>query len=146
MSDFESCGLIRKNGLYLFLNASLGLKELPFLQKLATIKTTNIIIGMISMVVPKTKPNLEAAGSYHRMTKLQMTEVSSSVGVRYLQQNFKQFLQKNVQNLQLITGRFPTISTHFFPNYMNIIQKTEILRLFPMGNFFGNLLHTFELK
>ena len=30
------------------------------------------------------------------------------------------------QNLQLINGHFKTTSGHFFANYMNIFQKTEI--------------------
>ena len=30
------------------------------------------------------------------------------------------------QNLQLINGRFTTISSHFFANYMNIFHKTEV--------------------
>ena len=30
------------------------------------------------------------------------------------------------QNLRLINGRFPTISSHFFANYMNIFHKNEV--------------------
>ena len=30
------------------------------------------------------------------------------------------------QNLQLIYGRFTTISGHFFSNYMNIFHKSEV--------------------
>ena len=31
-----------------------------------------------------------------------------------------------VQNLRLINGRFPTLSSHFFTNYMNIFHKIEV--------------------
>ena len=32
------------------------------------------------------------------------------------------------QNLRLINGRFTTLSSHFFANYMNIFHKTEVQR------------------
>ena len=35
-------------------------------------------------------------------------------------------VEPDAQNLLLINGRFPTISSHFFANYMKIFYKTEI--------------------
>ena len=38
----------------------------------------------------------------------------------------KRTLQLTHQNLKVINGHFTTVSGHFFANYMNIFQKTEI--------------------
>jgi hypothetical protein len=40
--------------------------------------------------------------------------------------NGYQLVEDDSQNLRLINGRFPTLSSHFFSNYMNIFHKTEV--------------------
>ena len=41
--------------------------------------------------------------------------------------NFEVFFKKtDHQNLRLINGHFPTIFSHFFANYINIFDKTEV--------------------
>ena len=38
----------------------------------------------------------------------------------------KTLLKGDSQNLRLINGRFPTLCSHFFANYMTIFHKTEV--------------------